>query len=126
MVVFLILSVAEEVCAIICATLPVVIPQLIQEYKSKRSSHQKTDNSYSSRHGPASQPRSMVRGFQMLVDGSAGQTYEGRNVDGDCGSIPLHTVVAEHPPQTEDPGQTQIIVKKEYEVTVGGSSASAV
>ena len=125
-VVFLILSVAEEVCAIICATLPVVAPQLLREYKNKRSSH-KTDNSYSSRLGTASQPRSMIKGFQKLGEGSGSQMYEGPTLTGDedgaSGSIPLNTVVAEHPPQTEDPGEAQIVVKREYEVTVGGSRA---
>lgn len=38
--VFLILSVAEEVCAIICGSLPVVIPQLFREFKRGRPSQQ--------------------------------------------------------------------------------------
>ena len=124
-VVFLILSVAEEVCAVVCASLPVVAPQLFREYKNKRSS-QRTDNSYT-------HTRTMVKGFQKLGEGSGDQTTtttESRILAGEeewaCGSIPLNTVVTENPPQTEDPGDAQIVVKREYEVTVGGSDAHAV
>ena len=105
----------------ICASLPVVAPQLLREYKNKHSS-QRTDNS--------SHSRSMVKGFQRLVEGSGDQTTESRILAGEeewaCGSIPLNTVVTENPPQTEDPGDAQIVVKKEYEVTVGGSDGHAV
>lgn len=119
--VFLILSVAEEVCAIICGSLPVVIPQLVREYKRERSS-QKTNNSYSTGLGAVPQSRSVIRGFRKLGAGSNDLTY----TDWACGSIPLNTVVTETPPQTEDPGDTQIVVKREFEVTVGCLDPDAV
>ena len=64
----------------------------------------------------------MIKGFQKLVEGSGEQTYQSQNLAGEptdwaCDSIPLATVVAETLPQTEDPGDAQIIVRKEYEVT---------
>lgn len=126
-VVFLILSVAEEVCAIICGSLPVVIPQLFREYKSSRErSSQKKDRSYSMDLGAITQSRSMVRGFEKLGEGSGDRAYESRNLAGErigwaCGSIPANTVVAETLPHTEDPGDAQIVVQRNYEVTVGGS-----
>lgn len=128
--VFLILSVAEEVCAIICGSLPVVIPQIVREYNRKRSS-QKADHSHSTSLGAVPPSRSMIRGFQKLGEGSGDQTYESQNpaselTDWACGSIPMNTVVADTTPQTEDPGDAQIIVKREYEVTVGGSDMHAV
>ncbi|KAL8820590.1 MAG: hypothetical protein Q9191_007482 [Dirinaria sp. TL-2023a] len=46
-VIFLILSAAEEVCAILCGSLPVVLPILYQQYKSWR--HSQPSNSSSSR-----------------------------------------------------------------------------
>lgn len=127
-VIFLILSVAEEVCAIICASLSVVIPQLVLEYKSKRSS-QKIDNSYPKRLGAVPQSRSKVRGFQRLGEGLGDQRPESRNLsseqDWPLGSIQLSSVVVESRPQTEHLENTQIVVKTEYEVTVGYSDTHA-
>lgn len=129
-VVFLILSVAEEVCAIICGSLPVVIPQLIREFKKERPS-QKSDHSYTTKLGPVPQSRSLIRGFQKLGEGSGDQVYETRDLAGEhddlaCGSFPMNTVVAETPPQSENPGDAQIVVRKGYEVTVAGSGPHAV
>ena len=130
-VVFLILSVAEEVCAMTCGSLPVVIPQLVREYKRNHSSP-KSDHSYSTKLGNVPQSRGLIRGFRKLGGESSGdRVYEGQNLAGEqsnwpCGSIALNTVVAETPPHTKDPGDAQIVVKKEYEVTVGGSDAQAV
>lgn len=68
----------------------------------------------------------MVKGFEKLGEGSGDRAYESRNLAGEridwaCGSIPANTVVAETIPHTEDPGDAQIVVQRNYEVTVGGS-----
>ncbi len=121
--VFLILSVAEEVCAIICGSLPVVIPQLLREYRRERSSR-KTSSSYSTKLGSVPQSRGIVRGFQKLGEGP----YESQNLGGEHTdwAIPLNTVVTETPPQTEDPCDAQIVVRREFEVTVGGLETHSV
>ena len=120
-VIFLILSVAEEVCAIICASLPVVIPQLFHTCKNKHSS-QKTDSSYSNGLAAVPTSRSKIEGFHKLSGGSGGQTNEGRHAadeqDWASGSIQLNRVVAESCPQSQDLDDAHILVKKEYEVTV--------
>ena len=130
MVIFLILSVAEEVSAILCASLPVVIPQIFRELK-KDHSLQKTEDSYTTNLGNVPQSRNMIRGFQKLGEGSGEQVYQNENMAGGPydfpgGSIPLNTVVAETTPQTEDPGDARVVVKKEYEVIRAGSDAHAV
>ena len=73
----------------------------------------------------------MIRGFQKLGEGSGEQIYHNQNLAGEQydftgGSIPLNTVVAETTPQTEDPGDARVVVKKEYEVIRAGSDAHAV
>lgn len=120
-VVFLILSVAEEVCAIICASLPVVIPQFVRGYRSKRSS-QETENSYPKRLVAMPQPRSTVGGFQKLSEGLGDRGCEARNLSGGqdwgSGSILLNHVVVESCRRNQDLGDAQIGVEREYEVTV--------
>ena len=120
-VVFLILSVAEEVCAIICASLPVVIPQLFRTYKNKHSS-QKTDSSYSEGLAAVPTSRSKFGGFYKLSEGSGRQTNEGCHAadgqDWASGSIQLNSVVVESCPQSQDLDGAHIMVKREYEVTV--------
>lgn len=129
-VIFLILSVAEEVSAILCASLPVVIPQIFRELKGDRSL-QKTEDSYTTNNGTVPQSRGMIRGFQKLGEGSGEQIYQNQNLAGEQydfagGSIPLNTVVAETTPQTEDPGAARVVVKTEYEVIRAGSDPHAV
>lgn len=129
-VIFLILSVAEEVCAILCASLPVVIPQIFREMKNEQSL-QKTEDSYVPNHGTGPQSRGMIRGFQKLGEGSGEQIYQNHNLAGEQydfagGAIPLNTVVAEPTPQTEDPGDARVVVKTEYEVIRVGSDPHAV
>lgn len=129
-VIFLILSVAEEVSAILCASLPVVIPQIFRELK-KDHSLQKTEDSYTTKLQTVPQSRSMIRGFQKLGEGSGEQVYQNQTMAGGQydftgGSIPLNTVIAETTPQTEDLGDARIVVKKEYEVIRAGSDAHAV
>ena len=119
-VVFLILSVAEEVCAMICACLPVVIPQFVRGYRSKRSP-QETGNSYPKRLVAIPQPRSTVGGFQKLSEGLGDWGFEGRNLSGgqDWGSdFLLNHVVVESCHRNQDLGDAQIGVEREYEVTV--------
>ena len=129
-VVFLILSVAEEVCAMICASLPVVIPHVLREYRRKRTS-QKTSSSYPSKLGSRSQLRSMIRGFQKLGGRSGDRTYPcedlaGEHTDQVPGSIQLDALVAQEPLRFEDHGNGRIAVKREYEVTLGDSDPHAV
>ena len=129
-VIFLILSVAEEVSAILCASLPVIIPQIFREMKGNRSL-QKKEDSYTTNHGTVPQSRGMIRGFQKLGEGSGEQIYQTQNLAGEQydfagGSIPLNTVVAETTPQTEDPGDARVLVKTEYEVIRAGSDPHAV
>ena len=120
-VIFLILSVAEEVCAIICASLPVVIPQLFRTYRNKHSS-QKTDSSYSKGLAAVPTSRSKIGGFYKLSGGSGGQTNEVCHAAGEqdwaSGSIQLNHVVVESCPQSQDLDDAHVLVKREYEVTV--------
>ena len=125
-VVFLILSVAEEVCAIICGSLPVVIPQLFRRHERERSS-QKTDRNDPTKLGAMPQRRSTIRGFQKLGKGPGGHTYEVQDLaDWDSGSVPLNTVVAVTPLRTEEPRDALIVLKRKYEVTVEVSGPHAV
>ena len=129
-VVFLILSVAEEVCAIICASLPVVIPHVLREYRRERTSH-KTSSSYPSNPGSRSQLRSMIRGFQKLGGRSGDRIYPGEDLAGEHsdrvpGSIQLDALATQEPPRFEDHGNGQIVVKREYEVTLGDSDPHAI
>ena len=69
----------------------------------------------------------MNRGFQRLGEGLDGQLHgtqdlSGENTDPYGSSIPLNTVVAETLPRGEDPGDAQIVVKKEFHISVGGSA----
>ena len=121
-VIFLILSVAEEVCAIICASLPVVIPQLFRTYRNKHSSQKTDSSSYSKGLAAVVTSRSKIGGFHKISGDSSGQTNKGCYAAGEqdwaSGSIQLNHVVAESCPRSQDLDDAQILVKREYEVTV--------
>ena len=119
-VVFLILSVAEEVCAIICSTLPVVIPQIYREYKQSRASH-KSDATDSSL-GATPRSRTSNKGFKKLNGGLPAQSDGDQDLSGQHSNIlgtaiPLNTVVAKTLPQVQDPGDVGIVVKKEFQIS---------
>lgn len=122
-VMFLILSAAEAVCAIVCASLPVVVPQLSKEYKNMRSSR-RSKYGASTKHETLSQSRSTSRGFQKLVERSGHQTDHALNLPGKqteqpFDSIPLSTVVVETPALADDLDDAHIVVTKEVKVVRG-------
>lgn len=126
MTVFLILTVAEQVCAIICSTLPVVIPQLFQAWKKHHSTH--TDDTVVTKPGTVNASKNTTRGFKKL--GEFGQdlgdvsleesqaSLAELQIDGQADAIPMNTVIAQttctHDEGNRDAG---IVIKKEFEVT---------
>ena len=118
MVIFLILSVAEEVCAIICASLPVIGPQLFQEFK-KHKVTEKSDPDSSIMMG------SINRGFYRLGEKNRDTSLEAQNLPSNAhtewlGSPnPHNETTVESPPNNSGPDDSQIMVRSEYKVTVG-------
>ena len=121
--VFLILTVAEEVCAIICSTLPVVIPQLFQAWKKHRSTH--TDDTIVNKAGSANASKSTTRGFQKLGEfgqdlGDVSLDTQGslaEQIDRQADAIPMNTVIAHTTCTHDDNSDAGIVIKKEFEVT---------
>lgn len=148
MVIFLILSVAEEVCAILCGSLPVVLPILYQQYKAWRQPTSNSSRKYKINSGsgltklstvvPPS--RSLGRGFGKLDEESdssvelkshgAGNTTLASNGGGggwpfDNNDAPTYTVAAAQTPAKAENvvDEGDIVVRKEVHVTaVGGDN----
>ena len=147
-VIFLILSVAEEVTAIICGTLPVVIPQVWHGYKKywKYRSSQKSGDGTAAKagNGDLHQSRGMNRGFQKLgeslgtghlhgiqdVSGEHSEAYgsmiplkhvvAGATLPGT--SIPMNSTVVETLPRHKSPiDDTRIIVKTKFDISRTGA-----
>ncbi len=119
-VIFLILSGAEAVCAIVCASLPVVVTQLSREYKNIGLSRRSKYGS-STKHETLSQSRSTSRGFPRLVEGSGHRTDHAQNLPHEqterpFNSIPLSTVVVETPALADDFNDAHVVVTKEVKV----------
>ena len=119
-VILLILSAAEAVCAVVCANLPVVVPQLYKEYKNIRPSRRSKYDS-SMKNELLSQSRSMSRGFQKLVEGSSHRMvkiqqlldeHTRRSFD----SISLNTVVIERRAPAESSDDAHIVITREAQV----------
>lgn len=144
--VFLILSVAEEVTAIVCGTLPVVIPQLWQGYTRYRKyrSTQRSQDSAATKIGAVPQSRSLNKGFQKLGENlGTGHLHENEDSSSEQvdsyseiplnnviaqatlpgSSIPMNSTVAEGLPRHKDPVyDARIVVKKEVDVSRSGAA----
>ena len=124
-VIFMILSVAEEVCAIVCSSLPVIGPQLFLTFKRDHSSRKLEHSSSSSKFKAIAQSRTCVsKGFQRLAGGPLGHAPDSQQTlhrvqraDWPCAEIPLNTVTAETMSQHEDLSDTGIVVRKEVQVS---------
>lgn len=124
MVVFLILTVAEMVCAIICSTLPVVIPQIFQTWKKHRSTH--SDDTIANKASITNPSKNTTRGFQKLGEfgqdlGDISLESQGSSadqIDAQADAIPMNTVIARPTgAHNDDSSDTGIVIKKEFEVT---------
>ena len=126
--VFLILTVAEAVCAIVCSTLPVVIPQLFQTWKKHHST--RSDDTMVNKVGTANPskntPKGTTRGFQKLGEfgqdlgdiSLASQGSSADQIDRQADAIPMNTVIAQTTcTHNDDNSDAGIVIKKEFEVT---------
>ena len=130
-VVFLILTAAEGVCAVICASLPVIIPQVILEYRLYRGAGR-------SRYGSGklatrTQSSNANRGFRELVMAKGDQTEDvltqrGGRTERYQSSVPMNNIVTvmSTPADNADKDEDHILVETRFEVTSGDTASSSV
>ena len=123
MVIFLILSAAEAVCAITCASLPVVGPQIFKEYRAHHTSsgHKRTTTSNSTKLATKS---NSGKGFHKLGGDSGELSDETQIIPPELAqdtqnAIPLSTTNVETPAHAVNPIDDRIVVKSEVLVTRG-------
>lgn len=149
MVVFLILTVAEEVTAIICSSLPVVIPFLYQQcksrqrnptYSSKRSKYQSSTN-HTKLSSIVTPSRSLNRGFGKLNEhsdsiielrshgaGNLASVSTGGAADWPlCSNDPSYSMAAAGPAKAQDVinCERDIVVRKEVHITTADGKKNA-
>ncbi|KAG8528503.1 uncharacterized protein KY384_007421 [Bacidia gigantensis] len=121
-VLFLILSAAEAVCAILCASAPVVGPQVFKEYKAHHNSTPKhTTTGASSKLATVS---TSSKRFHKLSGESGDLSSDETQILPDQvqdtqHAIPLNSVNIETPARarSSQPGDDEIVVKSEVYVT---------
>lgn len=150
MVVFLILTVAEEVTAIICSSLPVVTPFLYQQFKNRQHSPSHSSKRSKFHSSPNLTKLSTVvppsislgRGFGRL-DEHPYSSFELRSHGADnvasvssggaaewpfCNSNPSYSMAAATPAKAQDVvnAERDIVVRKEVRITtVNGTESVA-
>lgn len=117
-VIFLILSAAEAVCAIVCASLPVVGPQIFQKYKAGHPPQQKRSTPGNSSYNATASHIS--KGFHKL-GGPSGDLSDEDHLHSQDDGFPLNSVDVEAPAQAHamHSNGDKIVVKSEVHVTRG-------
>ena len=126
-VVFLILTAAEGVCAVVCASLPIIIPQAILEYRLRRGT---VSSGYGSgKLVTRSQPSNTNRGFRELVMAQGDQTEDvlippARGTERYQSFVPMnHIVTVKSTPADNDrKDEDHILVETRFEVTSGDTA----